>query len=237
MFAQSQVTCNDCGGRGTVIKKICPHCKGHKVNDHTAEFTLEVTPGMPEGHEVIFEGEADESPDWEAGDVIVRVRSKKDVGGWRRKETNLYWKETIGVDQVRSCSVSFVRSKQNGRDKALLGFEKNITLLDGRNFLLDRKGVTQPGKVAILHRMIPTTSSLGFVQVIKGEGMPHFGSRSTKGDLFVEYNVVLPSEISPETRRSKSLDPSGADWVRVADIDGLELLEAFHLPSSTHDEL
>jgi len=183
MFAQSQVSCNDCGGRGTVIKKICPHCKGHKVNDHTAEFTLEVTPGMPEGHEVIFEGEADESPDWEAGDVIVRVRSKKDVGGWRRKETSLYWKETIGVDQ------------------ALLGFEKNITLLDGRNFLLARKGVTQPG----------------FVQVIKGEGMPHFGSRSTKGDLFVEYNVILPSEISPETRR--------------------KLLEAFHLPSSTHDEL
>lgn len=67
--------------------------------------------------------------------------------------------------------------------------------------------------------------------------MPHFGSRSTKGDLFVEYNVILPSEISPETRRSKSSGPSGADWVRVADIDGSELLEAFHLPSSTHDEL
>jgi DnaJ-related protein SCJ1 len=101
MFAQSQVSCNDCGGRGTVIKKVCPHCQGQKVVDHTAEYTLEVTPGMPEGHEVVFEGEADESPDWEAGDVIVRVRSKKDVGGWRRKEANLYWKETIGVDQVR----------------------------------------------------------------------------------------------------------------------------------------
>ena len=101
MFAQSQVTCNDCGGRGTVIKKVCPHCQGQKVVDHTAEYTLEVTPGMPEGHEVVFEGEADESPDWEAGDVVVRVRSKKDVGGWRRKEANLYWKETIGVDQVR----------------------------------------------------------------------------------------------------------------------------------------
>ena len=69
--------------------------------DYTAEYTLEVTPGMPEGHEVVFEGEADESPDWEAGDVVVRVRSKKDVGGWRRNEANLYWRETIGVDQVR----------------------------------------------------------------------------------------------------------------------------------------
>ena len=146
MFAQSQVTCNDCGGRGTVIKKVCPHCQGQKVVDHTAEYTLEVTPGMPEGHEVVFEGEADESPDWEAGDVIVRVRSKKDVGGWRRNEANLYWKETIGVDQVRFLVLCSLCNLTVIIGKALLGFEKNVTLLDGRNLLLDRKGlVTQPG--------------------------------------------------------------------------------------------
>lgn len=55
---------------------------------------------MPEGHEVVFEGEGDESPDWEAGDVVLRVRSSKDKGGWRRKESSLYWKETIGVHEV-----------------------------------------------------------------------------------------------------------------------------------------
>jgi DnaJ-related protein SCJ1 len=69
--------------------------------EHTQELNLEVTPGMPEGHEVVFEGEADESPDWEAGDVVIRLRSKKDKGGWRRKETSLYWRETIGIDEVR----------------------------------------------------------------------------------------------------------------------------------------
>lgn len=31
--------------------------------------------------------------------------------------------------------------------------------------------------------------------------MPHF-ERSGHGDLFVEYNVVLPIEIPPQTRRS-----------------------------------
>ena len=107
MFAQSQVTCNDCGGRGRVIKKVCPHCQGHKVIDHTAHYTLDITPGMPEGHEVVFEGEADESPDWEPGDVVLRVRSKKEKGGWRRKETSLYWKETIGIDEVSSLLISF----------------------------------------------------------------------------------------------------------------------------------
>lgn len=108
MFAQSQVTCNECNGRGKVIKRQCPHCAGNKVVEHTQELNLEITPGMPEGHEVVFEGEADESPDWEAGDVVIRVRSKKDKGGWRRKETSLYWRETIGIDEVRTAVVNIV---------------------------------------------------------------------------------------------------------------------------------
>jgi len=182
MFAQSQVSCNECGGRGKVIKKVCPHCGGSKLVDHTAHYTLDIPPGIPEGHEIVFEGEADESPDWEAGDVILRVRSKKDKGGWRRKETSLYWKETIGVDE------------------ALLGFERNLTHLDGHIVSLKRKGVTQPG----------------YVQTIRGEGMPIYG-KSDFGDLFVEYNVVLPIEISTQTRR--------------------KLAEAFQSSSSSHDEL
>jgi DnaJ-related protein SCJ1 len=105
MYAQSQVTCNDCGGRGTVIGKQCPHCQGQKVLDHSAHYTLEIPPGMPEEHEVAFEGEGDESPDWEPGDVILRVRSRKEKGGWRRKESSLYWKETIGIDEVSYIAI------------------------------------------------------------------------------------------------------------------------------------
>ncbi|KAK7051002.1 DnaJ-related protein scj1 [Paramarasmius palmivorus] len=183
MFAQSQVTCNECGGRGKVIVKNCPHCGGGKVVDHTATYTLEVASGMPEGHEVVFEGEGDESPDWEAGDVILRVRSRRDKGGWRRKETSLYWRETIGIDE------------------ALLGFDRNLTHLDGHVVRLHRKGVTQPG----------------FVQTIEGEGMPLFENSNLHGDLYVEYNVVLPVELSPHTRR--------------------KLTEAFQSSDSRHDEL
>lgn len=100
MFAQTQTTCNECGGRGTVIVKKCPHCNGEKVVEHIQHYTLDIEPGMPEGHDVLFDGEGDESPDWEPGDVILRVRSQKEQGGWRRKESTLYWRETIGVDEV-----------------------------------------------------------------------------------------------------------------------------------------
>ncbi|KAG6373457.1 hypothetical protein JVT61DRAFT_6610 [Boletus reticuloceps] len=129
MFAQTQSTCNECGGRGTVVVKKCPHCKGEKVIEHVQHYTLDIEPGMPEGHDVMFDGEADESPDWEPGDVIVRVRSKKEEGDWRRKESTLYWRETIGIDE------------------ALLGFKRNITHLDGHVVEIDRTVVTQPGYV------------------------------------------------------------------------------------------
>jgi DnaJ-related protein SCJ1 len=33
--------------------------------------------------------------------------------------------------------------------------------------------------------------------------MPIFGNHDAKGDLYVEYNVVLPLDISSDMRRSK----------------------------------
>ena len=43
---------------------------------------------------------------------------------------------------------------------------------------------------------------VGFVQTIKDEGMPLF-EQSTYGDLFVEYVVVLPTQLSADSRRRK----------------------------------
>jgi len=93
-------SCNECGGKGRVIAQVCHHCGGAKVMDHTAQYTLDVLPGMPEGYDVVFEGEGDQSAEWEAGDVVLKVRSQKQSGDFRRKETSLYWKEVIGVDEV-----------------------------------------------------------------------------------------------------------------------------------------
>ncbi|KAG9098304.1 DnaJ- protein scj1 [Ceratobasidium sp. 392] len=146
--------------------------------DHTAEYVLDVSPGMPEGHEVVFEGEGDESPDHDAGDVVLRVRSGKTKGGWRRKESTLYWTETIGVDEKKS---NFLL------DKALLGFERNITHLDGRTVTLKRSGITQPG----------------YVQTVEGEGMPIFEGTG-HGDLYVQYNVVLPSSLNSDLKQKLS---------------------------------
>ena len=52
--------------------------------------------------------------------------------------------------------------------------------------------------------------------------MPVFGNPDVKGDLFVEYNVILPVEISPEMRRSKLL--SHANYISSTVLVSLRLL-------------
>lgn len=41
--------------------------------------------------------------------------------------------------------------------------------------------------------------------MVEGEGMPHHQS-SGYGDLFIEYNVVFPSEVSGTLRKSACPD-------------------------------
>ena len=45
----------------------------------------------------------------------------------------------------------------------------------------------------------------GFVQTLKGQGMPVKGSRGDFGDMFVEYKVVFPEKLSKDQRRLLAL--------------------------------
>lgn len=59
--------------------------------------------------------------------------------------------------------------------QAILGFEKRIVHLDGREVLIEEGGITQPG----------------FVKVVEGEGMPIRDSNE-RGNLYVKINVSIP---------------------------------------------
>jgi hypothetical protein len=74
---------------------------------------------------------------------------------------------------------------------------------------LKRDGVTQPRELA-LHKKKLTAGiydqhyiGTEFVQTIKGEGMPRFEDPSVHGDLYVEYNVVLPTVLGNDQKRSE----------------------------------
>lgn len=123
--------CPHCGGKGETIARHCGDCSGARTVEVQHTLAVHVPAGAPEGFEETFQGEADESPDIDAGDVVVRVRSKREKG-WTRKESGLVGRITLSVEE------------------ALLGFERNVTTLDGRVVGIGRKGTTQPGEVEVI---------------------------------------------------------------------------------------
>lgn len=103
--------------------------------------------------------------------------------------------------------------------EALTGFEKTIKQLDGSDIKLERSGVTQ----------------YGFVQTIKGAGMPHYDNPSQHGDLFVEYQVVFPTHIDEDVVKCKFIS---RHYVYTLTLDPfLVLKQGAHFPSNRHEEL
>ncbi|PWN44086.1 DnaJ-domain-containing protein [Ceraceosorus guamensis] len=157
---RSQVQCDRCGGQGQVIQHLCSRCNGQKVTAETVDLDVEILPGAREGEEILFEGDADEGPDFEPGDVSFKLRSVRHKGDFRRRDNHLYTTYPISLAD------------------ALLGFDYQLRHMDDHNVTLRRTTVTQPG----------------WTQTIKGEGMPKRDDDG-HGDLFVEYQVVMPDKI------------------------------------------
>lgn len=167
MFQQVQVQCEKCGGQGKMITHKCKKCGGSKVVRDKESYTVEVPAGFPHNKQVVFEGEAEESPDIETGDLIITIREQSsNAKGWRRRRSDLYRTEVIGLSEA-----------------LLGGFTRKIKRLDDSILTIKREEgeVTQPG----------------YVESIEDEGMPEWDEElghaaSSKGRAFIEWVVVLP---------------------------------------------
>jgi DnaJ-related protein SCJ1 len=184
MFTQMQQHCPHCQGRGRMTKRLCPVCSGQRVVQTTNTLSLSIDRGLPEDSEILFEGEADEAPDYEPGDVVVRVKSRAEEGGFTRKGPHLYYKQAIGVDE------------------ALLGFERKVKGLDGHWLALRREGTTQPGFIQVIKEEGMRASDplrVGLTDL----AVAHY-HLSGFGNLYVEYSVVLPASLDKSTQSSVS---------------------------------
>ncbi|KAK6813496.1 hypothetical protein RU639_011189 [Aspergillus parasiticus] len=183
MFQQVQMTCDKCGGQGKMIKKPCPVCHGHRVVRREVETAFTVEPGMGKGSRIVFENEADESPDYIAGDLVLILDERQpeasdyqwqtDGTFFRRKGKDLFWREALSL-----------------REAWMGEWTRNITHLDGHTVQLGRKRgeVVQPLAV----------------ETVKGEGMPFYSDGhlheshdqdEEPGNLYVEYSVILPDQM------------------------------------------
>ncbi|KAM0792442.1 hypothetical protein ACM66B_005119 [Microbotryomycetes sp. NB124-2] len=181
VYQQVQMHCDQCAGRGRRITHVCPVCNGNRIVQTTNELKVHIDRGIPEGGEVVFEGESNEEPGILPGDVIVKIRSRQKQGGFVRKESNLYWKEPISVAE------------------ALLGFRHQIKGLDGHQITLQRSGVTQPGYVQqIKEEGLPIYHGLGHGDLFVEYSvvMPTAISASTQKALEAAFKYKPPESSS-----------------------------------------
>jgi DnaJ-related protein SCJ1 len=132
-FQQVQTTCDRCGGAGKMIKKPCNTCQGHKVHREKVQHDVHIPEGMPLNGQYVIENEADESPDWEPGDLILTIQESGNAalnGGFRRRGIDMFVDISIGVHEALGG-----------------GFEHIMTHLDGRTIMVGRgRGkIIQPG--------------------------------------------------------------------------------------------
>ena len=180
IFQQVQMACDKCGGTGKTVKRPCKVCSGSRVVRKVSSYTLHVEKGMPKGARITYENEADASPDYVAGDLVVHLDEKEPELGqndeertdgtfFRRKGREMFWKEALSL-----------------REAWMGDWSRNLTHLDGHVVHLSRKRgeSIQPGAVEVVHE----------------EGMPTWSEDREKvegeaGNLHVEYTVILPDQM------------------------------------------
>lgn len=75
MIQQIQSACDECSGSGEIIsmKDRCTQCKGKKVLAEKKFLEVPIDKGMKGGEQIIFQGESDQSPSSEPGDVVIVI--------------------------------------------------------------------------------------------------------------------------------------------------------------------
>lgn len=127
MVQQIQSVCHDCQGQGERInpKDRCKGCQGRKVTRQRKILEVHIDKGMKDNQQIRFDGEGDQEPGLEAGDVVIVLEMEEKHAVFERH----------GADLVMQMELSLV--------EALCGCQKTIETLDKRTLVIQ----TLPGEV------------------------------------------------------------------------------------------
>lgn len=119
MMQQSVHPCPQCKGEGSEIadKDKCDTCKGNKTVTEKKVIEAVVTPGMREGHKMVYHGEGDAEPDVEPGDVILVVKCAEHPI-FERKGDDLFVKREVTLAEAL-CGQKFVLTHLDSRKIAV----------------------------------------------------------------------------------------------------------------------
>ncbi|XP_066247067.1 dnaJ homolog subfamily A member 1 [Euwallacea similis] len=126
MLQQIQTVCPECRGQGERInsKDRCKQCLGKKVVRGRKILEVHIDKGMVDGQKIVFNGEGDQEPELEPGDIII-VLDEKEHPMYKRN----------GSDLILRLEIQLV--------EALCGFQKVIRTLDDRDLVITQ----MPGDV------------------------------------------------------------------------------------------
>lgn len=167
MVQRIQMQCDKCGGQGSTIKSPCPQCKGTRVMRENRKYNVFLETSAEREWNYVLEGEGDQSPDWDPGDLIVHVvESPENNMGYRRRGHNLFRNEALSMKEALAG-----------------GWTRELLSLDGHSHV-------------VLSRKKGERVVNGEWEIVKGEGMPVSGvSESGHGDLYIRYVVVGTAQV------------------------------------------
>eukprot|EP00052_Salpingoeca_macrocollata_P000374 m.19963 g.19963 ORF g.19963 m.19963 type:complete len:361 (+) comp10461_c0_seq3:28-1110(+) len=205
--SNKQVVCSQCRGSGAHSPdhvKTCPVCKGKGFRI----VTQQLAPGFVQQLQQPCDScggkgkTVTKKCDLCHGDKVIPGKSEfvvvieRGMPDGKTITFNRQGDQSKDIDTVPGDLVLHIKTlphpvfERRGNDlvmrrtitllQALTGFQLEFKHLDGRVVQLERTQVTQPG----------------YVMTVPEEGMPHHNFPSQRGNLYVEFTVVLPSSIS-----------------------------------------
>ncbi|XP_037623670.1 dnaJ homolog subfamily A member 4 [Sebastes umbrosus] len=200
MIQQIQSMCADCQGQGEKFssKDRCKECNGRKVERKKKVLEVNIDQGMRDGQKITFNGEGDQEPGLEPGDVII-VLDQKEHTVFKRKEDDLRMKMSIKLAE------------------ALCGFKKTIQTLDDRNLIIS----SLPGEV-IKHGDIKCVQNEGMPiyrdPYEKGQLIIHFQVEFPEKDWLPEHLMFQLERLLPP--REDVMITDDMEEVLLCEVDG-----------------
>lgn len=175
MIQRMQSPCDACNGKGQTIADPCKTCHGQGTQRKLRHYSVYFSPGTPRNHVHVLEGEGDQGPDFEAGNMILQLfEDTSENWGYRRLGDNLYRTEVLTSSEALAG-----------------GWKRELRLFDDETVTIRRK----KGEVVID----------GQVDVVKGHGMPILNDDGEYGDLYVAYKVLPLGKRATDTAAKEEL--------------------------------
>ncbi len=158
-FISFATNCSQCRGQGTILETPCAECYGQGKISKKRTLTVKIPAGVDHGTPLRMRGEGEPGVQgMESGDLYIDIRLKSDPQ-FTKSGQNL--KTTVSITYLQ----------------ALLGAEKEIQTLTGKEKMIIPRGTQSGDKV-----------------VLSNYGLPSLRN-PTRGDLLCEIKVEIPKKL------------------------------------------